>query len=70
VIETQIRRASPEHAADIAVRTRRGETRARPWRLRLWALLNAQALIRGATGGSGDIAFAEDDRQRLARRGN
>jgi hypothetical protein len=71
MIETQIRRACPERAAaDIAVRTRRSETRARPWRLRLWALLNAQGLIRGATGGPDDIAFVEDDRQRLARRGN
>jgi len=71
MIETQIRRAPPVCAADdVAVRTRRGEARAKPWRLRLWALLNAQALIRGATGGPDDIAFVEDDRQRLARRGN
>jgi hypothetical protein len=71
MIETQIRKASPVCAgADVAARTARSETRARSWRPRLWALLNAQALIRGATGGPGDIAFVEDDRQRLARRGN
>jgi hypothetical protein len=71
MIETQIRRASPVcAAADLAVEARRNETRARPWHRRLWALLNAQALIRGAAGGQDDIAFAEDDRQRLARRGN
>jgi hypothetical protein len=71
MIETRIRRAAQICAADdLAFGARRGETRGRPGRLRLWALLNAQALIRGATGGPDDIAFAEDDRQRLARRGN
>jgi len=71
MVETRIWRAAPVCAADdLAFGARRGETRGRPWRLRLWALLNAQALIRGATGGPDDIAFAEDDRQRLARRGN
>jgi hypothetical protein len=71
MIETQIRRAPTVCAADdLAVRTRPSEARAKPWRLRLWALLNAQALIRGATGGPNDIAFVEDDRQRLARRGD
>jgi hypothetical protein len=70
MIETQIREASPVRAAaDVAVRTRRSETRARSWRPRLWALLNAQAVIRGAAGGPDEIAFIEDDRQRLARRG-
>jgi hypothetical protein len=70
MIETQIRRTSPVRAADdLAVEARRSETRARPWHRRLWALLNAQALIRGA-GGPDEIAFTEDDRQRLARRGN
>jgi len=67
----RIWRGSPVCAADdLAVGARRSETRARPWRQRLRALLNAQALIRGATGGPDEIAFAEDDRQRLARRGN
>lgn len=34
-------------------------------RLRLWTLLNAQALINGPAGGP--AAVVEDDRQRLAR---
>jgi hypothetical protein len=71
MIETQIWRAAQICApGDLALMPGCSETRDRPWRLRLWALLNAQALIRGATGGPDDIAFAEDDRQRLARRGN
>ena len=71
MIETQVRRAAPACAAgDIAVGASRSETRARPWHRRLWALLNAQALIRGAAGGPDDIAYVEDDRQRLARRGH
>jgi len=71
MIETQIWRAAPVcAAADLAVPARRSETRDRPWRLRLWALLNAQALIHGAAGGPDGIAFVEDDRQRLARRGH
>jgi len=71
MIETRIGRASPICAADdLAVGARRSETRDRPRRLRLWALLNAQALIRGAGAGPEDIAFVEDDRQRLARRGS
>jgi hypothetical protein len=70
MIETRIRGAAPICAADdLAVGVTRSETRGRPWRLRLWALLNAQALIRGGAGGPDDIAFVEDDRQRLARRG-
>ena len=71
MIETRIRRPAPVCAADdLAVVARPSETRDRPWRLRLWALLNAQALIRGAAGSPDEIAFVEDDRQRLARRGN
>lgn len=71
MIETRIPRVSPERTADdLAPRARRDQTRSRPWRVRLWAILNAQALIRGATGGQDDVAFIEDDRQRLARRGN
>jgi hypothetical protein len=71
MIETRIWRAAPVCAADdLAVGARRSETRDRPWRLRLWALLNAQTLIRGAAGGPDEIAFVEDDRQRLARRGH
>jgi hypothetical protein len=71
MVETRIWRAAPICAADdLAVEARRSETRDRLWRLRLWALLNAQALIRGAAGGRYDIAFVEDDRPRLARRGS
>ena len=71
MVETRIWRAAPIYAADDhAVGARRSETRDRPWRPRLWALLNAQALIRGAAGAPYDIAFVEDDRQRLARRGS
>jgi hypothetical protein len=71
MVETQIWRAAPVCAADdLAVGARRSETRDRPWRLRLWALLNAQALIRGAIAGPEDIAFVEDDSHRVARRGS
>jgi hypothetical protein len=70
MIETRIPRVSPERTADLAPRARRDQTRVRPWRIRLWTLLNAQALIRGGVGGPDDAAFAEDDRQRLARRGS
>jgi hypothetical protein len=71
MIETRIWPAAPIRAADdLAVGAGRSDTRDRPWRLRLWALLNAQALIRGATAGPEDIAFVEDDRGRLARRGS
>jgi hypothetical protein len=38
---------------------------------RLWALLNAQALLSGAAGAPGGVALIEDDRRRLvARRAN
>ncbi len=71
MIETRVRPAAPACAADdLAVTARRSQTRDRPWRLRLWALLNAQALIQGATTGPDDVALVEDDRQRLARRGH
>jgi hypothetical protein len=35
---------------------------------RLWTLLHAAALLVGASGGPGDVAFIEDDRRRLAAR--
>ena len=35
---------------------------------RLWTLLHAQALLRGAIGGAGGALNAEDDRWRLAAR--
>lgn len=71
MIETSIWRASGVGTADRrASQASPGGSSVRPWRVRLWAMLNAQALIRGGTGGGpGDVAFIEDDRQRLARRG-
>jgi hypothetical protein len=35
---------------------------------RLWALLNAQALLNGAAGPPGGVAHVEDDRRRMASR--
>ncbi len=36
--------------------------------LRLWTVLNAQALLNGTAGSSDGVAFIEDDRRRLAAR--
>ena len=60
--ETQIWRASR-----VPVARSRARGGPRPWRLgvRIWALLNAQALIRGPGGGYAWTA-AEDDNRRLA----
>ena len=35
---------------------------------RLWALLNAQALLNGGAGDPGGVALIEDDRRRMAAR--
>jgi len=35
---------------------------------RLWALLNAQALLNGSAGTPGGVVLIEDDRQRMAAR--
>jgi hypothetical protein len=35
---------------------------------RLWALLNAQALLNGGAGNPGGVALIEDDRRRMAAR--
>jgi hypothetical protein len=35
---------------------------------RLWALLNAQALLNGGAGNPGGAALIEDDRRRMAAR--
>jgi hypothetical protein len=63
--ETQIRRATRVRAAEGRAFKASGKA---SWshraRLRLWTLLNAQALLNGETG----AAFAEDDRMRLAAR--
>jgi hypothetical protein len=46
-----------------------GSTRGRRAGLRLWTLLNAQALINGTTGTPDDVAFIEDDRWRMRAAG-
>ena len=38
----------------------------RGWGIRLWCLLHAQAILDGSSGGPHDVAFIEDDRQRLS----
>lgn len=35
---------------------------------RLWALLNAQALLNGTAGTPGGVAFIEDDHRRMTAR--
>jgi hypothetical protein len=42
--------------------------RSRRARHRLWAVLNAQALLNGTAGTPGGVLPAEDDRRRLAAR--
>ena len=37
--------------------------------VRVWALLHAPALLNGRPAGLNDVAFIEDDRARLNRRG-
>ena len=67
--EIQISRVARIHTAHGQPTTVRGTgSRSRPAALRLWTLLHAQALLNGTTGGAGDVAFIEDDRQRLAGR--
>jgi hypothetical protein len=67
VAETSIIRVSAVCPADKATQARSGGSR--PWRARFWAMLHAQSLISGTAGAPGDVAFVEDDRYRLARRG-
>jgi hypothetical protein len=57
-------RAAAGRASAASGRRRRGH-RAGP---RLWALLNAQALLNGAAGTPGGVAPIEDDRRRMAAR--
>ena len=45
-----------------------GESRRHRAGVRLWALLRAPALLRGAAGDPHDVTFIEDDYQRLAGR--
>ena len=66
---TQIWRASRIPVADGRASTVSGRRcpshRAGP---RLWALLNAQALLNGTAGTLGGVAPIEDDRRRMAAR--
>jgi hypothetical protein len=66
--ETQIWRASRiRPAAGRASTANYKDGRGRRAGQRLWALLNAQALINGAAGTPGDVAFIEDDSRRMRR---
>ena len=66
---TQIWRASRVGAGDGRAPTP-GGGRGRGHRAgsRLWALLNAQALLNGGAGTPGGVALIEDDRRRMAAR--
>ena len=66
---TQIWRASRIRADDGRASTVNGR-RSRSHRAgpRLWALLNAQALLNGAAGTPCGVALIEDDRRRMAAR--
>jgi hypothetical protein len=66
MIETQIGTATRTRTTDGRAATARRSGGAR-WGVRLWTLLNAQALIGGA-GNPADVAVVEDDRRRLAAR--
>jgi hypothetical protein len=67
---TQIWRASRVRADDERASTASGR-RSRRAGHRLWALLNAQALLNGAAGTQGGVGLIEDDRRRMAvRRAN
>jgi hypothetical protein len=66
---TQIWRASRVAAAGgrASARSGRGSRRHRAG-VRLWTLLNAQALLNGTAGTSDDAVPLEDDRGRMAAR--
>lgn len=66
---TQPWRASPPRAADGRASAASGRSnRSRRAGPRLWALLNAQALLNGAAATPGGVAPIEDDRRRMAAR--
>ena len=66
---TQIWRASRVRADDGQASTAGGgRSRGHRARSRLWALLNAQALLNGTAGTPDDAALIEDDRWRMAGR--
>jgi hypothetical protein len=66
MIETGIRRAPDTIAVSDGGRAADGSKS--HLAVRLWTLLHAQALLRGATGAPGDAWCIEDDRPRLAAR--
>jgi hypothetical protein len=67
--ETPIWRISRTGAADGRASTARGRGgRGHRAGLRLWTLLNAQALLNGTAGTRDDAAVIEDDRWRMAAR--
>ena len=66
---TQIWRASRMRAADgRAPAASGGCSRSHRAGRRLWALLNAQALLNGTAGTPGGVVLVEDDRRRMAAR--
>jgi hypothetical protein len=66
---TQIWRASRIRAADGRAPAASGRgSRSHRAGHRLWALLNAQALLNGTAGTSGGVALIEDDHRRMAAR--
>ncbi len=66
---TQIWRISRIGAADGRASTASGrDGRGHRAGLRLWTLLNAQALLNGTAGTPDGAAFVEDDRWRMAGR--
>jgi hypothetical protein len=66
---TQIWRVSRIGAAHGRARTASGRgSRGRRAGLRLWTLLNAQALLNGTAGTPDGAAYIEDDRWRMAAR--
>ena len=67
VAVTQIWRSSQVRVDDGRVSAASGR-RSRRAGSRLWALLNAQALLNGAARAPGGVALVEDDRRRTAAR--
>ena len=66
---TQIWRASRIRAADGRASRASGRgSRGHRVGLRLWTLLNAQALLNGTAGAPDGVALVEDDRRRMAAR--
>ena len=67
VIQDRRSPQAPAAGGRPAAATDRGSRGRRP-RHRLWALLNAQALLSGTAMPPGGVLPAEDDRRRLAAR--